>query len=250
MTRAAYFRRRIKRTLARRRGAAVLILTGLILGVLAFITSSALQSLPLNWMSLIISGCMLFGLAVWFFFLGPVVGINLVRVHELLKSRVFEKALDPSSFHILEMCLTAVLLNSALLTLGYLLPFRELLVSVAPPLQTIQSLLPNSLADVIQGNFLLFFLPVSFGPALIYTVRWFREKGSERGGTMFEVLQILVYIAVGVAILAWWNQRSLSGSSLIFYSNLLFVITLPGSIGGVGLFALIETSGRKLPYVT
>jgi hypothetical protein len=60
----------------------------------------------------------------------------------------------------------------------------------------------------------------------------------------------LVYVSVILPFLAWANQGSFLGSSLLVYVVIVAVVLLPGSIGGFGVLLLLEKIGKKQRYIT
>lgn len=166
------------------------------------------------------------------------------------RGSVLEKAIDAEAFYPLETGFTCTAFNFALFTIAYLLPLRRLVLALFPPLQTIAELIPSSFGDLTLTNVSAVFIPVALGPALVHSVRWLRHEGSERGETIVEILRLLVYVFVILPFLAWANQGSFLGSSLLVYVVIVAVVLLPGSIGGFGVLLLLEKIGKKQRYIT
>jgi len=230
----------------------ILLLAGLGAALLDYALSLVFEPFygPFDWRGWLLSGSSIFLAAVAFFYAGPPFAIYILRGHKWLKMRVFDKAIDAEGTCPLEICFACTAFNFALFTIAYLLPLRKLLVALLPPLQTIADLIPSSYGDIVGANFLWLFIPVAIGPGIVYSVRWFRHEGSERGETMVEVLQILVYVSVALPLIVGMNPGSFSGSSLLLYGNIVGVILFPGSIGGVGVLLLLERIGKKPAYIT
>lgn len=175
----------------------------------------------------------------------------LLQVHKRLKTRVFDKAIDVDATYPLEICLACAALNFALFTIAYVLPLRDLLVDLLPPLQAVSQLIPTSYQDLFRSpaSTVWLFIPSALGPSIVYSVRWFRRDGSDRGDTIMELLQVLVYAAVLLALLCWLSPNSIPNLTLEPYWLILFLVLLPGTMGGVGMLLLLSSSRRKLPYI-
>jgi hypothetical protein len=183
--------------------------------------------------------------SVFFFFAGLLFAICLLRGHNWLKARVFERAIDANEFHPLEIVATCAALNVALFTIAYFLHLRDLLVLLFPPLRMIAELLPRSYGDLLSTNFgwsrpLFLLIPGAIGPAIVYSIRRSRHEGSARGETIFEVLQLLVYLSVILLAVVLTNPSSFSDAPRTLYWIEVGWILFPAGFGGVGFQLLVE----------
>jgi len=193
-------------------------------------------------------------LAFLFFILAPIVSIYFLRIHEELGSRFFQKATDIKQFSPPEVIVTNLMLNFTFFTLIYLLPFREVLCGFLPPLKAAEAFIPKSFQELIQmsGSLFLFafYVPtVSLGPAFIYTIRFLRKKEENRGQRLFEFFQVLLYASLLLAGLTWYYGVTPPGGTFYGYRNMLLLIVLPRSLGGVGSLMLLEKIKEKPPYI-
>jgi hypothetical protein len=203
-----------------------------------------------DWRLWLLAGSFIFLVSIVFFFAGPFFAIHALRAHRWLKVNIFDKSIDPDSFLPLEISVTCIALNFALFTIAFFLPLRELLVALLPPLQTIAELIPGSYEQVAGINFIWLFVPVAIAPTIVYALRWLRRESSERGETVIEILQVVFYVSLALPFIVVLNPSSFSGSSLRLYLNILGVILLPGSIGGVGVLVVLQEMGKKPSYIT
>jgi hypothetical protein len=83
-------------------------------------------------------------------------------------------------------------------------------------------------------------LPAFAGPAIVSLGSVLKDgngKLKSRAVSYLELIQVLAYVAVFLAISSWTSGSTPSGGSLELYSTYLLGIALPGSIvGSVVLF--------------
>lgn len=237
------------------RGIGVLLLgIGLVLAILGYAMSlltSQYGPYFFKWADVIESGIAIFGITVALYLAGIPIAVNLVRAHEKIKTRIFEKSIDTATFSIYEAGLVAMILNVSLFAILYLLPIRELFISLVPPLETIQTYIPTTYLQLMQINSVIFLSAVAPGPSILFAIRRFREKGSSRGHGLIEFFQVLSYATVILVVISWYNRGTSSDTAYAFevFQNILITFVLPGSIGGAGVLIFQQTIGRKMPYI-
>jgi hypothetical protein len=181
----------------------------------------------------------------------PPFAVYFAKSHRLIISRLFQKALDSTDFSLMAIGSTILIVNFTLFTVISLLPLQETIVALVPLLKSAQPLIPRSLLELVQWNIMsLFFLSMAPGPAIVFALRWVREENSDRGETLFEILQALFYASLLLVGIAVYRGSTLSGMPLSTYSIILFEIVLPGSIGGSATLGLAEKVRKRLPYIT
>lgn len=159
--------------------------------------------------------------------------IPLVRLHKEFWSKSFGRAVDAAK----ELSpgaigLSCFMLNFTFCTLGFLLPFREALVTFIPPLQPAARLFPVSFTEsaflrTYGGSTLAIVLP---GPAILFALRTMRQWNPRTGRTTLEILQVIFYASVIFAVYSWASGSALSGELLENYRTALVFFVLPGSL--------------------
>jgi hypothetical protein len=167
--------------------------------------------------------------------------VQLILLHKRLWSISFGRALDILRPPPLAIGLSCFMLNFTLLTLEFLLPFREVFVTLLPFLSPAGALMPVSFT---QSQFLLTTIGASFwvllpGPAFLFGVRTLRRWNRRAGRGLSELLQAMFYASVLLALYSWYSGSTLSGESLRNYVILLAMFLFPGSLAVPLVFTLL-----------
>jgi len=178
-----------------------------------------------------------------------VISIPLVWLHKKLWSESFGRAVDTArELSPGAIGLSCFMLSFAVCTLGFLLPFREVLVTLVPLLQPAAPLLPVSFTqsaflNSYTGAILAIVLP---GPAILFGLRKMREWNPRTGRTTLEILQVIFYASVILALCSWASGSALSGELLENYRIALVLFVLPGSlIAPLAICLQIAISSRR-----
>jgi hypothetical protein len=164
--------------------------------------------------------------------LASTLSAQLIARHKRLWSISFEKALGNFRPPPLEFGLSCFMLNFTLLTLEFLLPFRDVFVTLLPFLRLAAPLIPGSfmespfLATTI-GAGLWVTLP---GLVFLFGLRALRRWNRGAGRRLSELVQVMFYASVLLAVYSCYSGSTLSGGSLWAYGILLALFLLPGSL--------------------
>jgi len=180
----------------------------------------------------------------------PTLVEGFLFIHEFLRLRLFHSILDQEEPSISQVIIVSVLLNFSFFTLAYTTSLRESIIAVIPILASVRMMLPSSAIDLFQtlarislenvglSYFVAALVFCPLGPSLVLGARWERRKRAVRLTKLFEFLQILVYLSVILLVYSIIRGVPPSEASLDVYVNLLIMIVLPGTTGGIGLILM------------
>jgi hypothetical protein len=161
-----------------------------------------------------------------------------VYLHRKLNVGIFEKVLAPKEVSIARLVIACLSLNFAVFTLAYILPLAEFLqmmtglyypiISTYPP--------PSTYEELYKTQFLFtFVLPLLPGPFIIFVLRWFRQNGKKVGASLLEVMSVLLFFSIFLALLSTIMNTTVSHASLQTYWIALMAVLIPGTVGISGV---------------
>ena len=166
--------------------------------------------------------------------------------HRCLKKGLEDTILQRNN--LVHLFVVVFVLDFTFVSLFYLIPFGELLTAVFPALRGIQDVFRGSVfqsLDLLQQKMptplaallliVVYCLPAFPGPAIVSLGTVLKDgnrKLKPRAVSYLELIQILAYVAVFLAIASWTSGSTPSGGSLELYSTYLLGMVLPGSIVG------------------
>lgn len=177
------------------------------------------------------------------------VSVAFVHLHKRLWSESFERAVDTANdLSLGAIGLSCFMLSFTFCTLEFLLPFREVLVTFLPMLQPASPLIPVSFTasaflTTYNGAILVIVLP---GPAILLGLRTMRRWNPQTGRTTLEILQVMFYASVLLALYSWASGGTLSGELLENYRTSLVLFVLPGSLIVPLAICLLMAMGNRI----
>jgi hypothetical protein len=183
----------------------------------------------------------------------------ILRLHRMIRLEVFQKAINPLDWSIFPIVSACLIVNFTMYTLAYMLPMNLFLSMIFPALDPLQSLVPSQYIELLSpkyplfvqflglSGFLLIFIvmPLISGPALLFAVRWARERGHLRGGRLFEVMQLLWYSSIVILGYSLYKGSPPSGTDFPTYFSVLLSWSVPGTIWGSVLIVAAGPEDRK-----